>query len=439
MDRTASEQRDKEEEEKRRAGAAPWLSRAGARGPAGAGLDWSSPAAFLRSGWSVLAYSPQAGLLRVALGAAAAVHAVLLGVFLVENAPDGGPAFFNGALAPPESRQDSNGAFGAGIAKPSVESLVVGLGNVLFPGSRLNDAPAAAAEDSGAAAADQLADSAEPTSGLPDEDSRKNGAERSELGPGEGQGAPGDKPSLAGTLASLGSSPGGGMQSSAAQAGPPPGKGAAGKSSSERRKTLPTGARGIARGPGGGRGALGQLRFADTMSNKGKYDSSGERAYKAAGNAFSGQTGTAGAGDSIGGAGDSVGGGSGVGSSPSSRPSGPVADAPQQNYSCPAGYILRGTECQPLDDGRNKTPWQGMVNTARMFLVAAAALALVGLLLLTKPGPAQILGGVLLGLAAGLVVAAMSIGMQIEDRYGQAPQRRAIDDAGGSAMKGQKP
>ncbi|MEE8424646.1 MAG: hypothetical protein V3S11_02395 [Elusimicrobiota bacterium] len=199
------------------------------------------------------------------------------------------------------------------------------------------------------------------------------------------------------------------------------------------------GSRSISRGRSGGKGALGQLKFAKNQSKKGAFAAGREGAFEAANAAFQGQS-AGGAGTGIDGAGAGQDeGGIGTGSSPNS-PSGSSALGSPGEYSCPAGYMLQESSCVPTE-GSNRTPWQGLLNTARMFLIAAAILAALGLMLLLMGGAPwmQILGGALLGLAAGLAMAAVAIGNQINDRYGQPDQKSAIDSSADAANQGVKP
>ncbi|TPW19308.1 MAG: hypothetical protein FD126_2815, partial [Elusimicrobia bacterium] len=131
----------------------------------------------------------------------------------------------------------------------------------------------------------------------------------------------------------------------------------------------------------------------------------------------------------------------GLGSTPANPRRGETGPMPSgsKRMSCPSGYSLDGSDCKPLE-GVNKTPYQGLADMAKAFLIVGAALALLGLLLITRPVPwMQILGGVLLGAAAGLIIAALAIGADIQNRYGQKKQKDAIDSAAGRAGQGKPP
>ncbi|MFA5140552.1 MAG: hypothetical protein WC728_15085 [Elusimicrobiota bacterium] len=118
---------------------------------------------------------------------------------------------------------------------------------------------------------------------------------------------------------------------------------------------------------------------------------------------------------------------------------GPIRQSPQQRLSCPSGYYLKGEICAPIES-ENKTPYQGLTDTARMMLIGAAVLAAIGLVLMTQcAGPLQILGGMLLGATLALALAAVAIGNQIGDEYGQKPQKEAVDGSASRAVEGRSP
>ncbi|MBI2363328.1 MAG: hypothetical protein HYV15_08120, partial [Elusimicrobia bacterium] len=187
--------------------------------------------------------------------------------------------------------------------------------------------------------------------------------------------------------------------------------------------------------PKAGKGALSQLKFADRSSQLGASAASAERSYQAAQSAFEG--GAVGAGSPIGGAGAGDG-GAGVSASPRGTIAGPT-QSPGPRLSCPSGYTLDGLDCRALQ-GENKTPYQNLADTAKTLLILGAVLAAVGLLLVTRPLPwMQIVGGMMLGAAAALILAALAIGADIKSRYGQGAQKDAIDAAGSRAGQGKSP
>lgn len=426
----------KEKEEEKRSGAVLPLGGGGAAaGPGGWG-GWLNAAA------RAMAVSPEAALLRILSGALLGVGGLALTATLYGRAQAGRTAplvvDFEGRR-PGEAAPDE---------RRPMEDFVRGMAGLWGPVLGLSDAPA---DDAGAppvpdGAAGAAAAKAAKDSGAEGKDGAK------ESGP-EGGAAAAQDAAVGGGASGAGAGPGDGASASgalasadlagAARAGAAGGAalddGAGGAASAKR--DMRAGAVRSARPAGGkaGKGALNQLKFARGRSALGASAASPERSYGAAQSAFEGG-GPAGAGSAIGGAGAGQG-GAGLSSGRNNPKVVDVGRAVQEQsrLSCPSGYMLDGTDCRPLE-GVNKTPYQGLVDMAKAFLVVGAALALLGLLLVTRPVPwMQALGGILLGAAAGLIIAALAIGADIQSRYGQKGQKDAIDASAGRAGKGQSP
>ena len=186
-----------------------------------------------------------------------------------------------------------------------------------------------------------------------------------------------------------------------------------------------------ARGKPGSLNAFRQLKMSEKLSKEAAYSPKTGQSYETAGAAFGG--GTSGTPIEGVGAGDS---GGGIGSSGGDSQSGQSTAAKL----CPSGYLMTGDSCVPVEY-ENQTPYQDLVDMARMFIVGAAVCALLGLFLLTRAGnPAlQILGGILLGIAAALVLAALAIGNRVQDQYEQGAQNQAIQESGSDALQGESP
>lgn len=201
-----------------------------------------------------------------------------------------------------------------------------------------------------------------------------------------------------------------------------------GDAASRDKQPIGVGRKGLARGQARSRAAMDQLKFAQNQSNRGRMANSSERSFQAADNAFQGQSAQPGGIPAV----------AAGASAPAAPPmamqeGGPRNASPVMN--CPAGtQLINGNACKPIET-RNVTPYQGLVEMARKFLIAAAVLAVLGLFLLMKGGPGgQLLGGLLLGAAIALAVAAMMIGNTIEKEYGQAPQKKAIEHGASKSL-----
>lgn len=425
----------KEKEEEKRSGAVLPLGGGASAGPGGWG-GWLNAAA------RAMAVSPEAALLRILSGAVLGVGGLGLTATLYGRAQAGRTAplvvDFEGRR-PGEAAPDE---------RRPMEDFVRGMAGLWGPVLGLSDAPAA---DAGApplpdgaadAAAAKAAKGAEaegedgakesaPEGGAAGAQDAADGGGASGAGAGSGAGGSGSGALASSDLA------GGARAGASAGAVPEDGSGTA----SASKRTMRAGAVRSARPAGGkaGKGALNQLKFAQGRSALGASAASAERSYGAAQSAFEGG-GPAGAGSGIGGAGASQGGaGLGGGSANPRRVDVGRALEDQKRLSCPSGYTLDGADCKPLE-GVNKTPYQGLVDMAKAFLVVGAALALLGLILVTRPVPwMQALGGILLGAAAGLIIAALAIGADIQSRYGQKSQKDAIDASAGRAGKGRSP
>lgn len=425
----------KEEEEKRSGAVLPWGGAAG--GGSGGWGGWLGTAA------RAMALSPEAALLRILSGAVLGVGVLGLGATLYgrAQAAKGGPLAVNfESRRPGEAPSD---------ARPPMEDFVRGMAGLWGPVLGLSDAPAPeapAADAPGDAAADGSA-----KGGPAEADGKSDGKD----GAGSADGAAaspdvavgGGAGGFGGTAGGAGGGPGSGALASAdlgaAARGGAPGaaSGEAAGGAAAAKRDMRAGTLRSARPTAGkaGKGALNQLKFAQNRSALGAASVAPERSYGAAQSAFEGGAPGA-AGGSIGGAGAGEG-GAGLGSSPANPRRGPTGpmNPDSKRLSCPSGYTLDGSDCRPLE-GVNKTPYQGLADMAKAFLVVGAALALLGLLLITRPTPwMQILGGVLLGAAAGLIVAALAIGADIQSRYGQKAQKDAIDSAAGRASQGKPP
>ncbi|MFA6029692.1 MAG: hypothetical protein WC969_07560 [Elusimicrobiota bacterium] len=185
---------------------------------------------------------------------------------------------------------------------------------------------------------------------------------------------------------------------------------------------------------GRGRDAMKQLKFAKDMSNYGANSATREGGFSAAEAAFSGQSPVGGSPD--GAAGMSQG---GSGLNEGLPPSGNLTVG---NPSCPSGYFLNGSVCSPMTgESGNTTPYQKEVDGARRMILIAAVLFAIGLALLafTAVPVLNVLGGLLLGLALILIVAASAIGDDLGRRYGQAAQGEAVKRAAAAAAQGQTP
>ncbi|TBR21028.1 hypothetical protein EPO15_11335 [bacterium] len=428
----------KKDEEERRSGAVLPLGGGGAgAGPGGWG-GWLNALA------RAMAVSPEAALLRIFGGAAVGVCALAVTATLYgrATAAGGGPLAVSFDRRPGEAQVE---------AHPPMENFVRGMAGLWGPVLGLSDAPAAEP-----APPDAPKGAAEGEAGKADQDSaekgKKDGAGAAEgdaaaraaaaeaaaagaSGPGVGGGGSGSGALASDALAGAAGAAGAGK----AGAGALPDGADTGAPASKR--DMRAGALRSARPASGkaGSGALNQLKFAQNRSALGAMSAAPERSYGAAQSAFEGGAPGA-AGGGIGGAGASQG-GAGVGSVPASPrygPTGPM-NPDSKRLSCPSGYSLDGSDCKPLE-GVNKTPYQGLADMAKAFLIAAAALALVGLILVTQPTPwMQALGGILLGAAAGLIIAALAIGADIQNRYGQKKQADAIGSAAGRAGQGKSP
>jgi hypothetical protein len=185
--------------------------------------------------------------------------------------------------------------------------------------------------------------------------------------------------------------------------------------------------------PARGRGAMSQLKFANKLSGQAQRSPTVESGYSAAEAAFSGQAPKAGM-PTAAGAGVQQD-GLGVMAQPMGAPSG-------KSLSCPQGYFVNGDVCSPMTgDSDNKTPYQDELDAARRYLIFAAILAAVGLALLafTSVPILHILGGLLVGFALIMVVAAAVFGDDIINRFGQVTQGKSVKSAGAAASQGQAP
>ena len=423
---------DKDEEEERRGGAVlPWWR-------AGGGDGGFGPMGLLRALGRAFLTAPEAVFLRVLAGGLVALGGAW-GIATVAGrsaAADGSPIMSPFIPAPAGLSADS-----ALAGRRDLASLVRGMEGLWgTPPDPVSDAPAASdlpVPDSG-------------SSGGPEDAAGKDEAAKSGAEPGAGAdfsggGDGGGADFVPG--ATLGGAPGGlgaGALASAAaggakgsMAGEVPAGSAGGAASPARQMRAGT-LRSARGGPArAGKGALNQLKFADKSSQIGATAGSAERSYQAAQSAFEG--GAVGAGSPIGGAGAGDG-GAGVSAGPNPRGTiaGPTPGTGPR-LSCPSGYTLDGSDCKPLQ-GVNKTPYQHLADMAKTFLILGAVLAAVGLLLVTRPVPwMQIVGGMMLGAAAALILAALAIGADIKNRYGQDPQKSAIDAAGARAGQGKSP
>lgn len=175
-----------------------------------------------------------------------------------------------------------------------------------------------------------------------------------------------------------------------------------------------------------GKGAMGQLKFANRRSVGALGQGSGEgQAYESA-EAFT--SAPAGSGGSIGAAGVTTGDG-GVGSSPNDGGPVSVGGTPQSNQGAP------GTGA-PED----KSPWTDMVMMAAALLTAASTIiTIIGIMAMIQklaPNPAiaaflENYKTMLLGVATGMAAAATVMGVMIMSQYGQ-PEQGMILTAGGA-------
>ena len=409
-------------EEERRGGALPfWLAGRGERL-----LLW-----FLRA--------PDAWLARVGVGAALALNLAWLAA-LVANPASPAPA--GGSAGTPFPQR---GAFEARDALLSPGSMLGGLRAILAPDfmARQVSPEARSAEGSSSAQSPML--ELNGAAALKEKDARgkgkegegKEGAKGRETGGGEDiagaspQGTGGSSAASTAGRAIFGLS-----QAPGSSAGPgarsAPGSAAEGADATARSLTpMNPGRKAVTRLPARGRSAMDQLKFAQNQSAAARMSSSPERSYQTADSAFQGQT-------AVPGGIPAVAGGPTTAAPQPSPVSEPSPRAVSPPLSCPSGYALSGTMCQPLQ-AQNVAPYQGLVDTARKMLIAAAILAALGLFLLLGKGGApgmQILGGLLLGAAVALALAAMVIGNTIQSEYGQTPQKKAIDAGAGRALQG---
>jgi len=430
--------REDEDKDRKRKGGAALIG--GASTPGAVGMDWSSPAAILHSAWQAVFLSPHTGWLRAALGLGLALQlawvgsAFFLGKIAGPKHPEGGAVWF--PRRPPPSA--------AVNARPPLENLVRGLKYLFAPPLVERDAAADAYADDGTyGAGGGEGYGAVPSGGPPgfSEDAHEGGEEDA----ASDEGGAAAMNAMGGGLA-----PGGGSSAGAssglgagAAAGAGGGKEVSPKPpSTAKSKALKRDMR-AARGKGmrtsdkrkaGKLSALRQLRFSEKKSNSAKYSGKSGQAYSEAANAFG--EGQAGA-PPIDGAGAGTD-GSGVGTSATDEKT--VVPPSENEEICPSGTVKSGGVCVPVS-GENKTPYQGILDQAKMFLFGAAAMAALGLFLLTRTGNpmAQIIGGILLGAAAALVLAAVSIGNFIGDKYGQETQASIVQNSGDRAMDGQNP
>lgn len=382
------------------------------------------PGPLLRRFFHALLTSPEAMFPRVLAGLTIAVGISWLAATEIGrwNAPDGSPlaAPFDPAPAMSPSAFD---------ARTPAESLVRGMAGLWGPVLGMGEAGHDSLNDGAAETPPPPPDDAAKKPG--DESASKTAdgaAEGTEAGGGQGAAGAGGSgtwaPGSASAAAALGGTHSGDAAAGAAALDAALAQARAGAESPARdmragalRSARPQPAR-------SGKGALRQLKFADGQSRLGAATAAPERSYDAAKAAFEG-AGT-GAGSPIGGAGAGEG---GAGISQASTPrgvTGPVApNGPK--LTCPSGYSLDGQSCRPLQ-GVNKTPYQSQADMAKAFILIGAILAALGLFLATRPVPwMQIVGGMMLGAAAALIIAALAIGADIEKNYGQKPQRQAID------------
>ncbi|MBI4346835.1 MAG: hypothetical protein HY553_08265 [Elusimicrobia bacterium] len=314
----------------------------------------------------------------------------------------------------------------------SPRSMITGFKTILAPDFAASEgAPERGAPAGGAASAesplpDVGSNLARPGEGgegeAGGEKGRKEGGEGK---PGEGAEAAALDAAAAGGRGGSGASMGGlaglrGPGTSGASSSASMPAGVTGGSLSRARQALLPGRKTIARAPARSRGALGQLKFAKNMSNQGKLAPSSERSYEAASTAFQGQTAQPGGIPAVGGV--------PVGApAPQDTPGEGGPTFGRAPPTCPAGYTFDGSDCLPPPT-KDVTPYKNLVELARKFLIAAAILGALGLFMLMKGGPSgQLLGGLLLGAALALALAAMAIGNTIKQDYDQTPQKEAID------------
>lgn len=396
------------------------------------GAAWFGGASF-ESGLRWVLSAPEAWLARAGIGAGVALNlAWLASIVATPPRPDGKLPLF--ADKPAYDLRD---------ALYSPRAMITGFKHILAPDFAASQPAPERADAAGSASAD----APPPGYGL-ETSSRKEGeaggkaGEEGKEGAGEGKegdpaaaaaavagkaagGAGGAAGGLAGMKSSFGGSGGAGGGASSSASLPVSGEPAA-----QREKSpIGVGRKMIARGPVRSRGAMDQLKFAQNQSNRGRLANSSERSYQAADNAFQGQTAQAGGIPAVAGS-------PAPGAPPMvTQQGGPRNAGP--DISCPPGtHLINGNACKPIET-RNVTPYQGLVDLARKFLWAAAILAVLGLFLLIKGGPGgQLMGGLLLGAALALALAAVAIGNTIEKEYGQVPQKKAIEQGADKSLKG---
>ncbi|MBI5595247.1 MAG: hypothetical protein HY928_04070 [Elusimicrobia bacterium] len=423
---------DKDEEEERRSGAVlPWW-RAASGGEGGFG-----PMGLLRSLGRAFLVAPEATFLRVLAGGLVALGGTWgIAAFAGRSAAADGSSILSPFLPTPAGLSTE----GALAGRSDLATLVRGMEGLW--GTPPDSVADAAGSTAGADAAPELPMEGDGAAGK--EEKGSDGAKSAEGGAGGAgtQDAQGEV-AVGGAGAPLGAGLGAGALASAASVGagkpgtggPSAGAAEAGVSAALRQMRAGTLRSARLKGGNAGKGALSQLKFADRSSQLGASAASAERSYQAAQSAFEG--GSAGVGSPIGGAGAGDG-GAGVSASPRGTIAGPT-DRTGPRLSCPSGYTLDGGDCRALQ-GENKTPYQGLADTAKTLLILGAVLAAVGLLLVTRPLPwMQIVGGMMLGAAAALILIALAIGADIKNRYGQGAQKDSIDSAGSRAGQGKSP
>ncbi|HAH06433.1 MAG TPA: hypothetical protein DCM05_07890 [Elusimicrobia bacterium] len=413
----SNEEKDKE----RKGGGIPLLA---ARGSSGGRLTLG---AHFERFWHNLLTAPNATMARGLFGAALAVSAAWTASAIAYRLDPDRPAEARVSAAAsrgPLFRTED----GRSALMPMLDGLRMIMGV---------HAPASDAEG-GAPAAGSSIDALSPAAppepgGTPSEEPGQEGEGGEEKAPSGGT------PSLGG----LSSAGGGSAGSSSASGAPPvgPSGASAGSAASPAKGGTPGDYRSTAlirsgkiaaSNPARGRGAMKQLKFANNLSKQAQRSPGMESGYTAAEAAFSGQAPKAGMPASP------DGGVQQDGPGPKPQP----MSTPISSKSCPAGYFINGDVCSPMTgESGNKTPYQDELDAARRYLIFAAILAAVGiaLLALTSSPILHILGGLLLGFALIMVVAAAVFGDDIINKFGQMTQGLGVKSAGSAAMQGQAP
>ncbi|MFH2203185.1 MAG: hypothetical protein ABIJ96_08740 [Elusimicrobiota bacterium] len=448
------EMQEREPKREKKGGAmSPWLSRSGSP-TVPTGIDWSSPMSAFRSAWTMLAYAPQGTLLRVAIGAAIGVHGLMLGASIMSKQQGDsaqGEVVFN-------SRVNARDAAGMelGGRKP-MDALLTGYKTLLRDGpsgtggegadgksAEGADGEGADGEGADGEGADGEADG---TAGAMDASAGMEEAMRAAMDTAGGGKSGGGvsafgKPAFTKLASNLGGSGSSSARFSAPALGGASGggKNAAGDKAAARGATsMRAGGKTIAKSPVRQRGSLNQLKFANDKSQRGLGAKTQGAGYEAASNAFEQQTGGSGIGTPIGGSGAGVG-GADTAATPTNL-KGDSLDSKQIEpaETCRSGFYLTPDGCVYVGN-KNVTPWQSALQRAKWSLVGAGIAFAFALFMwkwvATKvpPGPWHtailVSAGIAAAIGAGLLINAIVVANQIEDKYGQTLQKESVVDQG---------